>query len=167
VGIDEAPGEMFGKLMSISDDLMWTYYEVLTDFTSPVIVRLKEEVRGGMLHPKEAKMQLAHTIVAGFHGEDAGKKAREEFQRVFSERKLPSEIREQLVAAEGKMKLAKILQRDGGVASRAEADRLIKQGAVEVDGKPVADVGYEIDLAPSSRYLVRIGKKPPFYVVVK
>src|ERR1700744_2400479 len=62
VGITEAPGEMFGKLMSISDDLMWTYYELLTDFGSPVIVRLKEEVRTRALHPKEAKMQLAHTI---------------------------------------------------------------------------------------------------------
>ena len=167
VGITEAPGEMFGKLMSISDEQMWTYYELLTDFGSPVIVRLKEEVRTGVLHPKEAKMQLAHTIVAGFHGEDAARKAKDEFQRVFSERKLPSEIREHQVAAEGRIKLAKILQRDGGVASRAEADRLIKQGAVEIDGKPISDVAHEIDLSPASKFLVRIGKKPPFYVVVK
>ena len=79
VGITEAPGEMFGKLMSISDELMWPYYELLTDFASPVIVRLKEEVRTGVLHPMEAKMQLAHTIVAGFHGEEAGKKAPKDF----------------------------------------------------------------------------------------
>jgi tyrosyl-tRNA synthetase len=124
-------------------------------------------VRTGVLHPKEAKMQLAHIIVAGFHGEDAAKKAKDEFQRVFSERKLPSEIREQVVSAEGKVKLAKILQRDGGVASRAEADRLIKQGAVEVDGKAIGDVAYEIDLAPKKKFLVRVGKKPPFYVVVQ
>jgi tyrosyl-tRNA synthetase len=167
VGITEAPGEMFGKLMSISDEQMWTYYELLTDFGSPVIVRLKEEVRTGVLHPKEAKMQLAHTIVAGFHGEEAARKAKDEFQRVFSERKLPSEIREHQVAAEGRIKLAKILQRDGGVPSRAEADRLIKQGAVEIDGKPISDVAHEIDLSPASKFLVRIGKKPPFYVVVK
>src|ERR1700746_3152835 len=89
VGITEAPGEMFGKMMSIPDEQMWTYYELLTDLASPVIVRLKEEVRTGVLHPKEAKMQLAHTIVAGFHGEGAAKKAKDEFQRVFSERKLP------------------------------------------------------------------------------
>jgi tyrosyl-tRNA synthetase len=167
VGIDEAPCEMFGKLMSISDELMWTYYEVLTDFTSPVIVRLKEEVRGGVLHPKEAKMQLAHAIVAGFHGEEAGKNAREEFQRVFSERKLPSEIQEYMVTLEGKMKLSRILQAHAGVASRSEADRLIKQGAVEIDGKPVADVAYEIDLNHPKKFLLRVGKKPPFYVVVK
>src|SRR5271167_1605846 len=86
VGINEAPGEMFGKLMSISDELMWSYYELLTDFAEPVIVWLREEVRTGVLHPMEAKMQLAHAIIAGFHGEDAAKKAAEEFQRVFRER---------------------------------------------------------------------------------
>src|SRR5271167_2639613 len=67
VGITEAPGEMFGKIMSISDELMWSYCELLTDFTEPVIVRLREEVRTGVLHPKKAKIQLAHTIVAGFY----------------------------------------------------------------------------------------------------
>ncbi len=65
VGITEAPGEMFGKLMSISDELMWSYYELLTDFGSPVIVRLREDVRAGVLHPKKAKMELAHNIVQG------------------------------------------------------------------------------------------------------
>jgi tyrosyl-tRNA synthetase len=166
VGITEAPGEMFGKLMSISDEQMWTYYELLTDFASPVIVRLKEEVRTGVLHPKEAKMQLAHTIVAGFHGEDAAKKAKDEFQRVFSERKLPSEIQEYVVTLDGKMKLSRILQAHADVASRSEADRLIKQGAVEIDGKPVTNVAYEIDLNHSKKFLLRVGKKPPFYVVV-
>jgi tyrosyl-tRNA synthetase len=167
VGITEAPGEMFGKLMSISDEQMWTYYELLTDFSSPVIVRLKEEVRTGVLHPKEAKMQLAHTIVTGFHGEDAARKAKEEFQRVFSERKLPSEIQEHVVTFDGKIKLSKILQMHAGIASRSEADRLIKQGAVEIDSKPVADVGYEIDRDHSKKFLLRVGKKAPFYVVVK
>src|ERR1700733_934220 len=84
VGITETPGEMFGKLMSISDGLMWSYYELLTDFASPVIVRLREEVRTGVLHPKKAKMELAHTVIAGFHGEDAARKAAHEFQRGFA-----------------------------------------------------------------------------------
>src|SRR5271157_1087645 len=91
IGITDAPGEMFGKLMSISDELMWSYYELLTDFPSPVIVRLREEVRTGVLHPMEAKIQLAHTIIAGFHGEEAAKKAAEEFQRVFRDRQAPEE----------------------------------------------------------------------------
>ena len=89
VGITEAPGQMFGKLMSISDELMWSYYELLTDFGPHVILRVREEVRTGTLHPMDAKMQLAHAIIAGFHGEDAAKKATEEFQRVFRDRKAP------------------------------------------------------------------------------
>src|ERR1700678_3117734 len=75
VAITEPPSQMFGKLMSVSDQLMWSYYELLTDFGSPVIVRLREEVTMGVLHPMDAKMQMAHTIVAGFHGEDAAREA--------------------------------------------------------------------------------------------
>ena len=92
IGITDAPGEMFGKIMSISDEVMWSYYDLLTDFTEPVIVRLREEVRTGVLHPKKAKVQLAHTIVAGFHGEDAAKKAADEFDLVYSKRELPNEM---------------------------------------------------------------------------
>src|SRR5262250_2868499 len=94
VGITEPPAEMFGKIMSISDALMWSYYELLTDFAPPVIVRLRDEVNMGVLHPMDAKMQLAHAIVAGFHGEDAAKKAGEEFRLVFRDRKAPTEVPE-------------------------------------------------------------------------
>ena len=95
VGITEAPGEMFGKLMSISDELMWSYYELLTDFAEPVIVRLREEVRTGVLHPKKAKVQLAHTIIAGISRRGSGaQKAREEFERVFSAAERPKKCAE-------------------------------------------------------------------------
>ena len=90
VGITETPTQMFGKLMSISDELMWSYYELVTDFAPAVIVRLKEEVRTGVLHPMDAKMQLAHNIIAGFHGEEAARKASDEFRRVFRERQAPA-----------------------------------------------------------------------------
>ena len=98
VGITETPTQMFGKLMSISDELMWSYYELVTDFGPAVIVRLKEEVRTGVLHPMDAKMQLAHNIIAGFHGEEAGRKASDEFRRVFRERQAPDEIRKMFEA---------------------------------------------------------------------
>ena len=94
VGITETPTQMFGKLMSISDELMWSYYELVTDFAPAVIVRLKEEVRTGVLHPMDAKMQLAHNIIAGFHGEEAARKASDEFRRVFRERESPSQMPE-------------------------------------------------------------------------
>ena len=98
IGITEAPDQMFGKLMSISDKLMWSYYELLTDFTSPVIVRLQEEVNMGVLHPMDAKMQLAHSIVAGFHGEEAAKEAADEFRLVYRDRKAPTDLPEMKLA---------------------------------------------------------------------
>ncbi|HSY58927.1 MAG TPA: tyrosine--tRNA ligase, partial [Terriglobales bacterium] len=158
VGITEAPGEMFGKLMSISDAQMWTYYELLTDFASPVIVRLKEEVRTGALHPKDAKMQLAHVVVAGFHGEDAAKKAKEEFQRVFSERQAPTEIPEIKLAA-GTRPLFTLLTETGLASSRSDAERLIKQGAVEIDGHIEKDVKRTIVLNSGMLLGLRVGKK--------
>ncbi len=194
VGITEAPGEMFGKLMSISDELMWSYYELLTDFPSTVIVRLREEVRTGVLHPMEAKMQLAHAVIAGFQGEEAAKRASDEFRRVFRERKsAPADMAEHHVrllpggnvvlskkhrdvassvtvsSAElpNPVRWARLLVCLGVIESNSEADRLVKQGAVEVDGERVDDVKREIDLSKPREYLVRAGKKKFLRVTIE
>jgi tyrosyl-tRNA synthetase len=167
VGITEAPGEMFGKLMSISDELMWSYYDLLTDFGPHVILRLREEVRTGTLHPMEAKMQLAHAVIAGFHGEDAAKKATDEFQRVFRDRQAPEEApRRHLKRGEPK-RLSVLLVELGLAASRSEAERLIKQGGVEVAGRRVDDVKREIDLSKPSEFLLRAGKKKFLRIVIE
>jgi tyrosyl-tRNA synthetase len=167
VGITEAPGEMFGKLMSISDELMWSYYELLTDFASPVIVRLQEEVRTGLLHPKKAKMQLAHNIVAGFQGEDAARKAGEEFERVFSGRQAPEEAPRHVSPRGPAKRLSVLLVELKLAASRSEAERLMKQGGVEIDGKRVDDVKHEIDLSKPGQFLLRAGKKKFLRIVVE
>jgi tyrosyl-tRNA synthetase len=184
IGITDAPGEMFGKIMSVSDELMWSYYDLLTDFTEPVIVRLREEVRTGVLHPKKAKVQLAHTIVAGFHGEEAAKKAADEFERIFSERQAPEQMTELTVERRSptlaflirrgkdskssvalstqlgdREKLTKLLVLLGEVTSKSEADRLVKQKAVEINDQVITDVGYDVSLARGMTYVVRIGKK--------
>jgi tyrosyl-tRNA synthetase len=159
VGITEAPGEMFGKLMSISDQLMWSYYELLTDFSPAVILRLREEVRTGVLHPMDAKMQLAHAIITGFHGEDAAKKASDEFRRVFRERKAPDEAPVKKLPLNGSKKLTTLLVDLELLASKSEAERLIKQGAVEIDGVRVDDVKREVDLSKAAGMLIRAGKK--------
>ncbi len=174
IGITDAPGEMFGKIMSISDEVMWSYYDLLTDFTEPVIVRLREEVRTGVLHPKKAKVQLAHTIVAGFHGEDAAKKAADEFDLVYSKRQLPNEMQERPISRaqaaqeyavhDGRMKLSRILDRWELAKSKAEAERLITQGAVEWDGKKIVDPVFTVDLNEPGDHTLRVGKKPPILV---
>src|SRR5271165_4292097 len=179
IGITEAPGEMFGKIMSISDELMWSYYELLTDFSEPVIVRLREEVRTGVLHPKKAKVQLAHTIVAGFYGEDAARKAADEFDLVFSKRQSPSEMEERIISRsdwiqnyqvhEDKIKLSHIISNPDWqlVKSRAEADRLMTQGAVEWDGGRIADPAFNVSVKEPGNHTLRIGKKPTFRVLIK
>ncbi|HXT40015.1 MAG TPA: tyrosine--tRNA ligase, partial [Candidatus Angelobacter sp.] len=191
VGITEAPKDMFGKLMSISDDLMWSYYELLTDFEERVIVRLKEEVRTGVLHPMDAKMQLAHTIIATFHGEAAARAAKDEFQRVFRDRQAPEEVPEYriqrlmadsvrvstgsgvatvwtlFIPATGREKWTKLLVMLEVLNSIAEADRLIKQGGFEIDGKRVDDVRKEIDFSLPASFLLRAGKKKFLRLIVE
>ena len=164
VGITDTPGEMFGKIMSVTDELMWQYYELLTDFPSPVVVRLQEEVKMGVLHPKDAKMQLAHTIVASFHGEEAAKKAAEEFQLVFRDRQAPTEIPEMRLTW-GTRPLFSLLTETGLASSRSEAERLIKQGGVEVDGHVEKDVKRAIVLNPGDLLPLRVGKKKFLRVV--
>ncbi len=158
VGITESPREMFGKLMSISDELMWSYYELLTDFAPSVIVRLREEVRIGVLHPMDAKMQLAHIIIAGFHGEAEAKSALDEFQRVFRDRLAPAEIPQKKLPA-GIRAITALLAETGLVASRSEAERLIMQHAVELNGILVNDVRTAVDLVAGGSVRLRVGKR--------
>jgi tyrosyl-tRNA synthetase len=158
VGITESPREMFGKLMSISDELMWSYYQLLTDFAPPVMVRLREEVRTGVLHPMDAKMQLAHIIIAGFHGEAEAKRALEEFQRVFRDRQAPAEIPQKKLPA-GQRAVTALLTEAGLAPSRAEAERLIKQNAVELNGAIVTDVRASLELLPGVSVKLRVGKR--------
>jgi len=167
VGINEPPSEMFGKLMSISDLLMWSYYELLTDLSSRDILRLQGEVKDGVVHPMDAKMQLAHIIVAGFHGEAAAQKAAEGFRRVFRNREAPEDApRRSLPRGEPK-RLAPLLVELKLAPSRSEAERLIKQGGVEIDGQRVEDVKLEIDLSKPGEFLLRAGKKKFLRIVVE
>ncbi|HXU20610.1 MAG TPA: tyrosine--tRNA ligase [Verrucomicrobiae bacterium] len=167
VGITEAPAEMFGKLMSISDDLMWSYYELLTDFPPPVIVRLREEVRMGVLHPMDAKMQLAHTVIAGFHGEEAARRASDKFRRVFRERQAPAEAPRHTIPQGAPKRLSVLLVELELASSRSEAERLMKQGGVELEGARVDDVKREIDLSKPGEYLLRAGKKKFLRLVIE
>jgi tyrosyl-tRNA synthetase len=167
IGITEAPGEMFGKLMSIPDELMWSYYELVTDRTPQEIAALKKEVAGGALHPMDAKMRLAQEVIADFHGGDAARKAAENFQRVFRDRQAPVESAIERLPIGPAKKLTVLLVDLKMAPSKAEAERLIKQKAVEIDGVTVDDPRKDIDLSKPAEFLLRAGKKKFLRIVIE
>ena len=167
VGISEAPREMFGKLMSISDELMWSYWDLLTDLPPDGVAKLRNEVAAGRLHPMDAKMRLATAIVATFHGHAAGEEAAAEFQRVFRERQTPEEAPEFRIPRGEPRRLVVLLVDTGMAPSRSEAERLIKQGGVELDGERVTDIRREIDCSRPGAILLRAGKKKFLRIVVE
>jgi tyrosyl-tRNA synthetase len=167
VGITEAPSEIFGKIMSIPDELMWSYYELVTDRTPHEIAALKQEVAGGKLHPMEAKMRLAQEVIAGFHGEDAARKAAQNFQRVFRDRQAPVESPIEKLPRGPARKLAALVVDLKLAPSKAEAERLIKQKAVEIDGVTIDDPRKDIDLNKPTEFLLRAGKKKFVRIVVE
>lgn len=157
VGISEKPEDIFGKLMSVSDELMWRYYELLTRIPESEIAAL----RAG--HPMEAKKRLARTITAQYHGEPAAAAAEAHFTNVFQQRRDPENAEEVRVvagalgASGGKVQLVKLLVATGFVSSNSEARRMIQQGAVEIDGDRVSDVNHV--LAAAGAHLIRVGKR--------
>jgi tyrosyl-tRNA synthetase len=158
IGINEPAREIFGKVMSASDDLMLRYYELVSAVPLDELQKIKEHIKSGALHPMEAKKRLAAELVDRFCTAGDGCKAREEFEKVFSKKDMPDDIRVVDVAWEGeKMKLVKIMAQAGVAKSNSEARRLIQQGAVEIDQKPVKDVDLEISAA--GPVILRVGKK--------
>jgi tyrosyl-tRNA synthetase len=152
VGVAEAPEEQFGKLMSVTDDLMWRYYALLSDRTSAEIAAL----RAG--HPKAAKIALAKEIVTRFHGAAAAVRAEEHFAQVHARREVPDEVEERSVALDGQasLPLARLLADAKVVASGSEARRLIVQGGVSVNGERVSD---EKATLGAGDWLVKVGKR--------
>jgi len=158
IGINEPAKEIFGKVMSVSDSLMLRYYELVSAVSLDELARLKADIQSGTLHPMEAKKRLAAELADRFCGEDEGAKARAEFEKVFSNKDMPSKIPSFEIVFEGeKMKLAKIMALAGVAKSNSEARRLIQQGAVEVDQQPVKDV--DVELPSTGKHILRVGKK--------
>jgi tyrosyl-tRNA synthetase len=167
IGITEPPADMFGKIMSIPDDLMWTYYELATDRTPHQITALKQEVSSGALHPMDAKMRLAEEIVSGFHGPDPARKAAENFQRVFRDRQSPSDVPVHKLPIGPPKKLIALLVELKLAPSKSEAERLIKQGGVELNESRVEDPRADLDFSHPSEFLLRAGKKKFLRVIVE
>jgi len=154
VGITEPPGEMFGKLMSISDDLMWRYFEVLSFRSLDDIQGLRARVEDGM-NPRDVKFELAMEIVARFHDDAAAAAAKQEFISRFREGAMPDDMPEITLEADGgTLGIAHLLKGAGLVSSTSEAFRMIKQGAVRIDGERVEDRSLTIDAGSTNVYQV-------------
>jgi tyrosyl-tRNA synthetase len=151
VGIKESPLEMYGKLMSISDEMMWRYYELLTDVQITDIERMKRET-----HPMQAKKDLAARVVKDFHSAEAATNAAEDWAKQFQKGGVPEEI-EQVDVAETSMRIDKLLARIGLADSGTDAVRKLKQGAVKVNGTAVTDPTTKVEL--SGEVVVQVGRK--------
>ena len=157
IGITDAPGEMFGKLMSVSDDLMWRYFELLSFRTLEDIAGLRRRVEEG-LNPRDAKFELGLELVQRFHDANAATAAKEEFIARFQQGAMPEEMPElSLASKDGRLGIAHLLKEAGLVSSTSEAFRMIKQGAVRIDGVRVEDRGLEIDAGSTGIY--QVGKR--------
>jgi tyrosyl-tRNA synthetase len=160
VAVEEDPKDSYGKLMSISDELMWRYYELASDVSMDGVREMRHLVEGGALHPKKAKEGLALRIITNFHGEAAANRAREEFNRVFGQDGVPDDVAEHSVEArDGKLFLPSLLTGAQLVSSKSEANRLLKQGAVQVGGSKIDPGVLEIEVTSGQQLVVRVGKR--------
>jgi tyrosyl-tRNA synthetase len=170
IGINEPPGEMYGKLMSINDELMWKYWVFLTDLRLSEVESLKTEVLAGKLHPMEVKKRLARTITAGFHGEAAAQSADENWARMFQQKGESDDLEEVAVSfaevtdSQGYLMVPKLLVRVGLAASGTEANRKIAEKAVKLDGDVFGGLRIKLPALPA-RVVVRLGKRAKVAVI--
>jgi tyrosyl-tRNA synthetase len=158
IGITESADDIYGKVMSVSDSLMFRYYELLSDLPAAQIKILESDMQEGSIHPKEVKIKLAKELTARFYGPNAAEKAAEIFEQVFKHHGLPEDIPElHLNKDAGEVWLPKLLVKAGLTESTSEARRLIKQQAVSLDGEKVQDMEYMVQ--PSEEILVKVGKR--------
>lgn len=159
IGINEPPQEMFGKVMSISDNLMWRYFELLTDLTPEEIASRRSSAEAGERNPRDFKVELAKRIIADFHSAADADAAAEEFDRIFRRREAPDEIEERTLSANlpRVWDLASVLVTVGLAPSKAEARRLVQQGGVSIDGERVEEWSWKEGM-PSS-VLIKVGKR--------
>ena len=158
IGINEPPSEIFGKVMSISDELMWRYYELLTDRSMEEIEALRESTASGERNPRDVKVELAKSIIGDFHSTADAQDAEDEFNRIFKSKQAP-EIIEEVSLESGIWKLPRLLVDSGLAPSMAEARRLIEQGGVSVEGEKHSRADVELSLSPELAILIQVGKR--------
>ena len=158
VGIRDEPNDMFGKLMSISDELMWRYFDLLSFQPMETLTEWRQQVQNGSLNPRDVKFRLAEELVARFHGGEASRRALAAFIERFQKGVVPEDLAEiQVASCDGRLPIANLLKESGLAASTSEALRLIQQGAVRIDGERIER--RDLQLAAGSRHVYQVGKR--------
>lgn len=168
IGITESADDIYGKAMSISDELMWRYYDLVTDLTPVEIAKLKHDVESGAAHPRDLKSNLAKKIVADFHSQSAADQAEAEFIRRFRQHQAPSDVKTfELTASGPKTRIADLLVATALAPSKAEARRLVTQGGVRLNGERVADAATEVETPSGAEFQLQVGKLNFLKVLVR
>ena len=157
IGVKDTPNDMFGKIMSVSDELMYRYYEVITEISQEEITKMKEDINKGILHPMEAKKRLGEEVVKIYHNEEEGKKARDWFENVFSKKNLDVDLPEIELDYKETGVIDLLVKETGLLSSTSEARRLIEQGGFKINDEPVKDVKAAVNI--QSGMIIRAGKK--------
>ncbi len=160
VGVDEPPGEIYGKLMSIPDGLILRYFRLVTDLPAEAIAKVEQDMGAGAVNPRDAKARLAREIVRMYHGPEAAEQAEAGFDRVFRAGGLPETIADVFVSPRGRGVWIIAAMREAGLAATAsQARRLVRQGGVEVDGRRIEDEEEEVPAPDDGSFVLRVGKR--------
>lgn len=161
IGIDESPREMYGKTMSLPDDMMLRYFELVTPVSLEELKEIEAGLKSGTMHPRDLKMRLAREIVSQYHGSEGAFVAEEEFKRIFQRKDLPDEVPEYRLSKDiledGAIWLPKLIVALGSASSTSEARRLIQQGGVKIDGEKITDPNFHV--SPVSEMIIQVGKR--------
>lgn len=166
IGIDDEPSEMYGKVMSIPDNLIAKYFTLVTDYSLDNLQDVKRRLGDGKTNPMTVKKELARTIIAMYHPKDAAQLAEQNFEQVFSKKEIPDDIEEIVIpASELPRPLIKLLTDCSAVASGGEARRLIQQGGVRINDEKISDINYT--LQSNGEYITKVGKRRFIKFIVK
>lgn len=157
IGITDPANDIYGKTMSVTDELMFRYYELLSDLTSYEIEKLKQGLEQGALHPKEIKQKLARELTARFHSEEEAVQAQQNFENVFAKHDLPDDLPEFKLSSDEPVWLPKLMVDSGMVSSTSDGRRMIKQNAVSIDGEKVGDTNFAVE--PAGDLILKVGKR--------
>lgn len=167
ISVVDTPKDMFGKTMRISDDLMYRWYELLTDISANQLSQLRTDVAEKRKHPREVKVNLAKFLIKRFHSEAAAQAAEDEFNRIFVDKGLPDDVPEFEVEAEAQVGLPALMVKAGLVASNGEGSRLIQGGGVQIDSEKISDPKLKVDLKSGQSFVIKAGKKKFVKIMVK